>query len=63
MSVDEAVTKTMNDVGADSSGSVLGYVPLEKGSFTFFQFSCETLMTDRWNTISDLHGQGFLDST
>ena len=62
MSVDEAVTKTMSDVGADSTGSVLGYVPLEKGGFTFFQFSCEILVTDRWKTISNLHGQGFRDS-
>ena len=47
MNVDQAVTLTMNDVGADSSGSILAYLPPEIGSFRFLEYSDELLVADR----------------
>ncbi len=54
MNVEQAVTLTMNDVGADSSGSILVYLPLEKGSFSFFEFS-ELLQADRCRSVLDVY--------
>ena len=54
MNVEQAVASTMNDVGADSSGSVLGYLPLERGGFTFFEFSDELLLSDINRSVLDM---------
>ncbi len=54
MNVEQAVASTMNDIGADSSGSVLGYLPLERGGFTFFEFSDELLLSDINRSVLDM---------